>query len=114
MTIRLSFTYNRETLNFVVRNKEIYYSDRKWTGWIRCVPQPENFMRMVAMSRNRIPMHIMNIFKMTPEEMKEYELAQTEDELATIVIRDAKSKGCVFIGQSKELTDADNAKGVIV
>lgn len=111
--IRLAFSINREPMNFIVKGREIYYSDRRWNNWIRCIPQPENFMKIVALSRNRIPMAIANLFKLTPEEMKEYENAKTENDLADIIIRDAKSKGCVFISRSNELLEEDNIKGVI-
>ena len=40
--------------------------------------------------------------KFTKEELDEYERAKSEEELAQIVIRDAKSKGCKLNGQSKE------------
>lgn len=111
--IKLSFSYNREPMNFIVKDREIYYSDRRWRSWVRCIHQPENFIKIIAMSRNRIPQYIANLFKLTPEEIKEYEEAKTEQTLATIIIRDAKSKGCIFINQTNELLGEDNTKGVV-
>ena len=113
--IYLTFQYSREPLNFIVKGKEIYYTQRKFAGgnWIRCIPAPENFIRIVALSRNRIPSYIANIFKLTPEEMKEYETAKTEQELAKIIIRDAKSKGCIFVKQMDGILEEDAKRGVI-
>jgi len=111
--IKLLFSINREPMNFIVKDREIYYSDRRWNNWIRCVPQPENFIKIVTLSRNRIPMAIANMFRLTPEEMKEYEEAKTEDNLADIIIKDAKSKGCIFISRTNELLESD-MKGVII
>jgi hypothetical protein len=112
--IKLVFSINREPMNFIVKDREIYYTDRRWGSWVRCVPPPENFIKVVSLSRNRIPSYLINLFKMTPEEIKEYEGAKTEQELAEIIIRDAKSKGCIFVNQTKELLEEENTKGVIV
>lgn len=97
--IKLAFMYNREPMNFIIRDREIHYTDRRWGYWVRCMPAPENFAKVVAMSRNRIPPFLINMFKFTEEEIKEYENTKTEQELADIVIRDAKSKGCIFVKQ---------------
>ena len=90
-------------MNFIVKDREIYYTDKKFGSWVRCIPAPENFIKIVSLSRNRIPTYLINLFKMTPEEMKEYEESKTEQDLADIIIRDAKSKGCIFV---KQINDA--------
>jgi len=98
--IHLSFLYDREPLNFVVKGREIYYTQRKLAqgSWVRCIPPPENFMKIIALSRNRIPSMLINMFKFTDEEIKEYNNAKDEQALAEIIIKDAKGKGCIFIG----------------
>lgn len=111
--IRLAFNYNREPMNFIIKDREIYYTDRKWGSWVRCIPPPVNFIKTVSLSRNRIPTYLINLFKITPEEMKEYEEAKTEQALADIIIKDAKSKGCIFVKQIDGLLEEDNTKGVI-
>ena len=113
--IKLIFTYNRELMSFIIKDREIFYSDRKFSpkSWVRCIPPPENFMKLVASSRNRIPAYLINMFKYTDEEIKEYEAAKTEQELADIIIRDAKGKGCIFIKQVNELVVEDQKKSVI-
>lgn len=100
--IKLMFNYNREIMCFIVKGREIYYTDRKFGNWVRCIPAPENFIKIVSLSRNRIPSYLVNLFKLTPEEMKEYDAAQNEEQLAEIIIRDAKSKGCIYITQKEE------------
>lgn len=89
-------------MNFIIKNKEIFYSDRRWGNWVRCIPPPENFMKVVSLSRNRIPTFLINMFKFTEEEIKEYNEAKDEDALSEIIIKDAKSKGCIFIQKFKE------------
>jgi len=109
--IKLNFSINRETMHFVIKGREIYYTQRKFAAgtWVRCMPPPENFARIVAMSRNKIPPMLVDMFKFTDEEIKEYEATKTEEELANIVIRDAKSKGCLFISKINEPEAQQNA-----
>lgn len=111
--IKLVFTYNREMMNFIIQKKEIYYSDRKWNNWIRCMPPPENFVKTVALSRNKIPKFLIDLFKFTPEEIEEYNNAKSDEELAEIIKRDAKSKGIIFMKQMEELSEEDHSRGVI-
>lgn len=106
MTIHLSFMYNREVLNFLIKNKEIYYTDRNWRAWIRCLPPPEDFLQKIKMSRNKIPKNLAKLFTFTDEEMKEYEDAKNEEELAKIIEKDALSKGCRNF--NKEIKDSEN------
>ena len=100
--IKLAFNFNREPMHFIIKDREIYYSDRRWGNWVRCMPPPENFMKVVSLSRNRIPKYIINMFTFTEEEIKEYNEAKDEEALALIVIRDAKSKGCIFVNKINE------------
>lgn len=94
MIIYLSFNYNREILNFLIKNREVYYTDRKWKSWIRCLPPPEDFIQKIKMSRNKIPKYLAELFNFSEEELKEYKLAKDEEALAAIIIKDALSKGC--------------------
>lgn len=97
MTVHLAFSYNREILRFVIRNREIFYSDKVWKVWVRCMPKPENFIRTITTSRNRIPSAIIQLFNYTPEEIKEYESAKDDEALADIIVKDAKGKGCIMV-----------------
>lgn len=91
---KIILVYNRELLTFLVLDKNIYYSDRKLKAVIRCLPQPINLLKTIRESRNRIPKSLLDIFKFTKEEMDEYRNAKNEEELADIIIKDGKLKGC--------------------
>jgi hypothetical protein len=104
--IQLIFAYNREVLNFLVKDREIFYTDRKWKAWIRCLPPPEDLIKQIKLSRNKIPAFISELFKFSDEDLKEYESAKSERELADLIIRDARVKGCKII-QDREVKDGD-------
>jgi hypothetical protein len=100
--IKIILSYNRETMNFIIKDKEIYYSDRKFKNWVRCMPPPENLAKIIAMSRNRIPVFLINMFHFTEDEIKEWNEAKDESAVADIVIKDAKSKGCILVSKLNE------------
>lgn len=62
------------------------------------------------MSRNTIPAMLINMFRFTEEEIKEYNDAKDEEALAQIIIRDAKQKGCVFVNKTNEVTEENGTK----
>ena len=95
--IQVILSYNREILNFLIKDKEIFYTDRKWKAWIRCLPPPENLIKQIKLSRNRVPEFISYLFNFTKEELEEYKNAKSEEELANIITDDAKKKGCKLI-----------------
>lgn len=95
--IRLVFTINRETLQFVVKEKNIYYTDRKWKNYIQCIPKDPKLIKKILMSRNKIPLMLARLFELSKEEKAEYDKAETEEELSTIIIKDAKLKGCKLV-----------------
>lgn len=108
--IQVVLSYNRETLNFLIKDREIFYSDRKWKAWIRCLPPPDDFIQKVKQSRNRIPAFINNLFTFTPEELEEYKNAKTDRELAENIARDAKLKGCKLI-RMEEIENIQDGPG---
>lgn len=91
--IKLTFIINRETFRIFIKGREIFYGDRKWRRMIRLIPPDEEFMKKIVMSRNQIPSQVKELFNLTEEEQKEYDNAETEEELAEICIRDSKKKG---------------------
>ena len=101
--IHLAFSFNREPLNFVIKGREIFYTQRKFArgSWVRCMPPPKNFLRIIALSRNKIPSFLSEMFNFTDEEIKEYNEAKDEEALAQIIIRDAKGKACIFVSLKK-------------
>jgi len=97
---KLAFTYNREMLNFLVRDKEIFYTDRKTKLWLRCLPPAPHIHKLIVNSRNKIPAFLETLFTFTKKEIKEYEAAKDEKELADIIIKDANGKGCRLVIRS--------------
>lgn len=108
--IRVILSYNRETLNFLIKDREIFYTDRKWKAWIRCLPPPDDFIQKVKLSRNRIPAFINNLFTFTTQELEEYKNAKDDKELAANIIRDAQLKGCKLI-KMEEIENKQDESG---
>lgn len=88
---------NREILNFAIQDKIIKYTDRKWGKWIQCIPEDKDFKKKVIMSRGRFPHFLIKMFILTAKEKAEYDAAKTDEDLAEIIIRDAKGKGCKLL-----------------
>lgn len=99
--IRLIFTYNREIMHFVIKDKYVYYTDRKWVKFLQCLPQDKEFILKMKMSRNMFPAFLIKMFELSDEELKEYEDAKSEEELALIIERDGKSRGCRLLSKNK-------------
>jgi len=97
MTRKLIFIKNRETFAITIIDKEIFYCDRKWKKQVRMIPKDERLAHKIKMSRNRIPPTVLNMFKLTDKEQKEYDNAKDDDALAVICIRDARKKGAKLI-----------------
>jgi hypothetical protein len=97
---KIVMSVNRETLTFLIVERKIYYTDRKLGMLVRLMPRPKNLINIIYRSRNKIPMFIANLFKFTQEELEEYENAKTIDELAGIVIKDAKKNGCLMVANA--------------
>ena len=98
MAIRLVFSFNREVLQFVVLDKEIFYSDRVWKNWVRIIPKDPSIKRKLIMSRNKFPKHIISMFDLSKKELEEYKNAKDDEELVEIIIKDACKRGCKFEG----------------
>ena len=92
--ILVSLMYNREILNFAIEGRIIKYTDRKWGKWIQCIPKDKEFIKQVILSRGRFPHFLIKMFDLSVREQEEYAAAETDEELAQIIIRDGKAKGC--------------------
>jgi len=98
--IRLNFLKDREFFCIVIDNKQIFYSDRKYTGRIRCVPKDEAFIKTIVCSRNKYPHFLIDLFNLNEKEQKEYDSAKTDEELAEFVKRDCLSIGARWVNES--------------
>jgi len=106
--ILISFIYNREILNFAIKDKIIKYTDRKWRKWIQCVPKDKGFIKKIVFSRGKFPHFLIKMFKLSNKEQAEYDFAKTDEELSNIVIKDAKGKGCKLLYKKIEETESSN------
>lgn len=104
--IKLIFTFEREVIIFEINNKKIRYYDRKWQNGINFIPRDNDFVKLVLFSRNRINHNIVEWINdaNAGSNLKEWEDCKDDEEVAVIVKRDAKIKGCVL---QKEIRDAD-------
>jgi len=103
--IKLQFSYNKEMMFFLVKVKEVYYTDRKWNAWIRCLPPPKDFLLTIQKSRNKIPAHLAELFEYTNEELEQYAKAGTENQIADIIVKDARGKGLRLINRISDEGD---------
>ena len=97
MAIQIAFIINRETFRIEIKDKEIWYSDRKWDKSIRLIPKDKEFLKKIVLSRNKIPSIIKEMFSLTKKEQAEYKQAKTERELADVCIKDCKLKGALLL-----------------
>ena len=108
--IRLLFTYDRELIIFEIENKVIVYKDRKWQTGIKFIPKDADFIKKIIFSRNALSS---NLLKWIAEansgkSLAEWESCKDDDAVADVVIRDAKSRGCIFKNKS---IDNENKSG---
>ena len=96
--IHLVFSNNREVFTIEICNKIIQYKDRKNKEPIQFMPRDPDIKRKVLMSRNRIPLYILELIEdaNTGHNLEEYQAAKDDEALVPIVKRDAGVKGCIF------------------
>lgn len=103
MIIKLVFTRVRETFSIEIEDKIIVYKDKKYPEGIRFMPKDPDFKKIVLFSRNRLPKIVIDwiIDANSGKNLEEYQSANNDEDLASIVIKDAKLNGCVFQGRGK-------------
>ena len=112
--IRLVLSANRELMHFLVIDRNVYYTDRKWALWIRCLPRPDNFITKIRQSRNAFPAFLINSFSFNEEEQREYDSAKSEKEIADIIIKDARTKGCrLVLSREGDMKDEELKKKIL-
>jgi len=96
--IKLVFTVGREAISFEVENRIISYQDRKFPSIMQIIPMANDFEKAVIMSRNRIPKEIIELVRDSNKgkNKEEYDNAKDDEELVTVIKKDAAFKGCVF------------------
>ena len=94
--VKLVFSANREILQFYIRDKVIYYTDRKWKNWIQCIPKDKELVKKILLSRNKVPKVIARLFNLSQKEEEEYTKAKDDNELAEIITLDCKRQGVIL------------------
>jgi hypothetical protein len=100
--IRLLFTHEREIIIFEIENKTITYRDRKWEKGVRFIPRDEDFMKKVIFSMNKISYKMIDWINEanSGKNFEEWKNCNDDEAVAEIVIRDARSRGCVLKNKS--------------
>jgi hypothetical protein len=96
--LKLIFTYNHQVIFFTIDNKNIKYFDQKWQSGINFIPKDQNLVRTLIMSRNRIAHEMINWINdaNSGKNLEEWEACKDDYEVAEVIKREAKMKGCVF------------------
>jgi hypothetical protein len=107
--IKLVFTINRETFSIEILNKVITYKDRRTKNGIQFMPKDAAVRRLIVLSRNRIPMWMLDWIEEanSGKNLEEYQSAQTDEDLVPIIKKDAGFKGCIF--HDKQYIEVDEA-----
>lgn len=99
--ITLMFEKSGQYFNITISNKRVHYWDKfqgkLWGGPLRYLPPDPEVMRKIDLSRNKIPQSFKELFRVTKEELLEFEEAKTDEELKILVLRDAKKHQCRII-----------------
>ena len=93
--IVLRFLFGHETMTFLVKNREVWFSQPRLKKEIRCFPKDPDFLRIIMASRNRYPSHLIKMFEVSKEEEAEYEETKLkgDEALADKIIIDCQKKG---------------------
>jgi len=96
--IKLVFTKNRETFSIEMKDKIIYYKDRKFPKGIQFMPEDPDLYRIAIMSRNRIPKDVIDWIRdaNSGKNLQEYLEAKDDEGLVPIIKKDAGIHSCVF------------------
>lgn len=104
--IKLFFEIRGQYFFITIDNRIIKYFDKLqggiWGGPLQYLPVDPGIIRKIDMSRNKIPAHMKEFFKVTDEDLKEYNDAKDDMELRDIVLKDTKKKGCKLIDMKIE------------
>lgn len=107
MVVRQIWMVNREVYEIIIRDKKVFYRDRKTIQPIQMIPKDPRVCKMILTSRNRIDKKLIEQFDLTKEEQEEYDLATSqgddcEEVLAKICKKDCLKQGSVLQKEEKE------------
>jgi hypothetical protein len=93
---------NPELINLIIKDRKVIYSDRIWSMGVQILPPDKEMEKKIIMSRNKYPPNFINQFKLSDKDIKEYEQAKTDEEIAELAIKDCQLKGYKLIGRKDE------------
>jgi hypothetical protein len=97
--IKLNFMFGREVMNFFIRDREIFYTDRLNTKPLRCIPKDEQFIKKIRESRNRYSPKLIEMFTLSEKSQQEYNNCSNDEQLTEQIIKDCLKKGLVLLKQ---------------
>jgi len=104
--IKLLFEKNTQFFFIIIENKRVYYLDKLqgeiWGGPLQYLPPDPAVIKKIDMSRNKIPAYFKAMLVVTPDELAEYESAQSDKELREIVLKDTKKWGCKLVKETTQ------------
>jgi hypothetical protein len=105
--IKQVWMINREVYEIIIKDKKVFYRDRKTSYPIQMIPKDPRVCKMILTSRNRIDSNLIKQFDLTKAETEEYESAvaqgrDCEETLAKICKKDCLKSGSVLQKEIKE------------
>lgn len=97
--IKISFMFGREVMTFLVKDREIFYTDRLNTIPLRCIPKDEQFIKKIRESRNRYSPKLIEMFTLSSKAQQEYDNCITDEQLTEQIIKDSLKKGLKLLKQ---------------
>jgi len=91
---------NREVYEIIIRDKKLYYRDRKTHQPIQMIPKDPRVCRMILTSRNRIDSNLIKQFDLTKEEQEEYDTAISSGENCEELLAKICKKDCLKNGST--------------
>jgi len=92
--IRVKIQQRGREFSVLIKDKKVYYKDIAWAGPIQWFPQDPEAAKIIRESRNKIPMYVIDLLRLTPAEIAEYEVSKEDEvKLMGICIDDIRKKG---------------------
>ena len=103
---RLLFTHQHEVIIFDIDNKTIVYRDRKFPQGVQFIPKDIELVKKIIFSRNKISKQMITWIEEanSGKSLEEWTNCKDDDDVAVIIKRDARMRGCVF---RREFTDEE-------
>lgn len=95
--MKLMFEKERHFFLITIENRKVLYWDKKVSVHLQYLPPDPNIDMKIRMSRNKLNHNVKELLKISQDDLKDFENAKDDNEIKDLVIRDAKTKGCVLV-----------------